>query len=200
MEEIDLDALQKKVKKRLTAKRYHHTQGVRYTAAALAMRYGVDIRAASVGGILHDCAKCLSEEKMISECRKHHIAISEAEEASPYLLHAKLGAWYSKEKYGIEDREILQAIRYHTTGRPGMSVLEKIIFTADYIEPGRKMIPNLPAVRQMTFCNLDEAVCMILRDTLKYLKHSGKEIDPFSIACWEYYEKICRPATRNTEA
>lgn len=182
---LPIDNLQKEVKKHMTGKRYRHSVGVRYTAAALAMRYREDIVLASTAGILHDCAKCLSEEELLLECKKHNIACTK-----PYLLHAELGACYAREKYGIKQKEILLAIRYHTTGRPAMSPQEKILFTADYIEPGRKWIPNLTEIRQMAFINLEEAVYMILDNTLSHLKADvNKEIDEHSIEAHRYYQE-----------
>ncbi len=199
MDKIDIEELQKKMKKRLPRKRYQHTQGVRYTAAALAMRYGADIQAASIAGLLHDCAKYLSEEEILEECKRYQIPCSGTEREKPYLLHAKLGACYARQKYKIDREDILLAIQYHTTGRPGMSLLEKIIFTADYIEPGRKPLPGLPAIRQMAFCDLDEAVYMILRDTLDYLEHSDRVIDDTSRQSFDYYQKL-RTAANGPEA
>jgi predicted HD superfamily hydrolase involved in NAD metabolism len=82
------------------------------------------------------------------------------------LLHAKVGSFLAKEKYGIEDEDVLNAIRYHTTGRPCMSTLEKILYIADYIEPGRKHASNLLQIRRMAFQDLDKTLFKILEDTL----------------------------------
>ena len=164
-----LKKLKKAMKKEQDAKRFEHTIGVEYTAAALAMRYDCDIRKAQAAGLLHDCAKCLTDEKRLSICEKNGIPITEAERRSPFLLHAKVGAYLAKEKYGITNQDILNAIQNHTTGRRGMSLLEKIIFVADYIEPGRKQAPNLAEIRKLAFVNLDSALLTILEDTLTYL-------------------------------
>ena len=129
------------------AKRFEHTLGVEYTAAALAMRYGEDIRNARTAGLLHDCAKCLSDKKRLSICRKNKIPMTELEKKNPFLLHGKVGAYLAKQKYGIKNQDVLNAIRNHTTGRQGMSLLEKIVFIADYIEPCRKHAPNLAETR-----------------------------------------------------
>ena len=171
------------------AKRFEHTLGVEYTAAALAMRYGCDIVNAQVAGLLHDCAKCLSDERRIAICEKNHIPITALEKRNPFLLHAKVGAYLAKKKYGVKDPDILNAIRNHTTGRQGMSLLEKIVFIADYIEPGRKHAPNLEEVRRLAFTDLDAALLKILGDTLNYLKTSGGDIDPMTEQTWRYYEE-----------
>lgn len=184
-----LRKIRKAVEKVQDAKRFEHTQGVEYTAAALAMRYGIDIDSARAAGLLHDCAKCLSDEKRLSICKKNHIQVTEVERKNPFLLHAKVGAYLAREKYGIKDPDILNAIQNHTTGRKNMSLLEKIIFVADYIEPGRKHAPDLAVVRKLAFIDIDRALLKILRDTLQYLKTSGGDIDPMTEETWRYYSQ-----------
>lgn len=169
------------------AKRFEHTLGVEYTAAALAMRYDCDVKSAQIAGLLHDCAKCLTDEKRLSICEKNDIPIQKLERRNPFLLHAKVGAYLAREKYGVKDADILNAIRSHTTGRQGMSLLEKIVFVADYIEPGRKSAPNLAEIRKLAFIDLDKAFLRILEDTLKYLKDCGGEVDPMTEETWRYY-------------
>ena len=114
----------------LNSRRYQHTLGVSYTAASLAMCYGCNIEKARIAGLLHDCAKCLSDTELLQTAREHELPISESEEADPYLLHGKVGAYFAENKYGITDPDILSAIVFHTTGRPNMTLLEEIIFVA----------------------------------------------------------------------
>lgn len=183
-----LRELEKKVKKVQDAKRFEHTLGVEFIAAALAMRYGGSVMDAQIAGVLHDCAKCLSDEKRLKICDKHGIPVSEVERRNPFLLHAKAGAYLAEEKYKIRNRpEIVNAIRYHTTGREDMGLLEKIVFVADYIEPGRRHAPNLPEVRRLAFEDLDTAVLRILKDMLEHLKKSGGEIDTMTETAYRYY-------------
>jgi len=189
MSKTDIIKLKKAVKKVQDAKRFEHTLGVAYTAAALAMRYEEDISKAQVAGILHDCAKCMKDEELLAICKKGNIPISEIERRNPFLLHAKAGTVLAKEVYDVEDSDILNAIYNHTTGRPQMSLLEKIIFIADYMEPGRKNAPNLVQIRKMAFIDLDKTLCKILQDTLNYLKESDGEIDPATEITWNYYCK-----------
>ncbi len=184
-----LKKIRKAVEKVQDAKRFEHTLGVEYTAAALAMRYECDINDARTAGLLHDCAKCFSDEKRLSICRKNHIKVTEVERKNPFLLHAKVGAYLAREKYGIKEPDILNAIQNHTTGRRNMSLLEKIIFVADYIEPGRKHAPNLTETRKLAFIDIDRALVTILKDTLEYLKRSGGEIDPMTEETWRYYSQ-----------
>lgn len=188
---IDFVRMQEDLRADLTKKRYIHSLGVAYTAAALAMKYGYDVHMAEVAGLLHDCAKCYSDTKLLEKAKKYGLKISEVEENNPYLLHAKIGAFVAKKKYKIEEIEILDAISYHTTGKPNMNVLEKIIFVSDYIEPNRKIIPRLTSIRKMAFENLDYAVYMILDSTLSYLKKENeKEIDSMTIESYEFYKKM----------
>ena len=177
----------KTLRKYLDRDRFEHSEGVMYTAAALAMRYGEDLEKAQIAGILHDCAKCMPDSKKLKICEKNHIEITEAEKMSPFLLHAKVGAYIAKTKYDIEDTEILDAIACHTTGKPAMTLLEKIIYISDYIEPMRNKASNLEEVRKMAFVDLDEALFKILSDTLVYLEKSSKKMDPMTMQTYEYY-------------
>ncbi len=184
---ISCKALRKQMEKVQDEKRYEHTLGVAFTAASLAMRYGADVKQAQVAGLLHDCAKCMTNEERLSICKKNKLEVTPVEKANPFLLHAKVGAFLAKEKYGIQDEEILSAVRCHTTGRPNMTLLEKIVFTADYIEPSRKTAPNLDEVRTMAFQNLDIALCKILSDTLNYLDTVDQEIDPMTKETYHFF-------------
>lgn len=172
------------------AKRFAHTLGVEFTAAALAMKYQADVTDAQIAGLLHDCAKCLTDEKRVSICEKHQIPMTDIERRNPFLLHAKVGEYLAREKYGITNPDILNAIRFHTTGRENMSLLERIVFVADYIEPGRRQAPNLTEIRQLAFTDLDAAMLKILEDTLSYLKATGGELDPMTEITYEYCRRM----------
>ena len=193
--------LRKEMEKTLEPKRYEHTLGVAYTAATLAMVHGADMEKALTAGMLHDCAKCLSHHKQVQICEKKRLKLSEMEasEDSP-LIHAKAGSILAYEEYGVTDEDILNAISYHTTGRPHMSILEKIIYIADYIEPGRKhakrttdasdtYLQSLAATRKLAYMDLDETLCRILSDTLTYLFQKAGKIDSMTMETYEYYRK-----------
>lgn len=188
MKESDISKIRKSMKKKLDEKRYEHTLGVAYTAAALAMRYGEDMNNALVAGLLHDCAKCMTNEKRLSICEKHNIPITKAEEKNPFLLHARVGSFLAMKKYGVTDKDVINAILNHTTGRPGMSLLEKIIWLADYIEPGRKHAPNLEQIRRVAFEDLDKALLMALEDTLDYLNSGKMEVDSMTQKTYDFYK------------
>lgn len=188
MKSSDISKLRKAMEKELEPKRYEHTLGVAYTAANLAMVHGEDVEKALTAGMLHDCAKCMSFEKQLSVCTKNHVKLSEAEamEDSP-LIHAKAGSVLANTKYGVTDEDILNAIRYHTTGRPDMSLLEKIVYIADYIEPGRKHAENLTQVRRLAYKDLDDCMRKILGDTLEYLANKGGRTDTMTQRTYEFY-------------
>ena len=182
--------LRKKVKDVMTKARYEHTLGVEFTAASLAMRYEIDIDKAEIAGLLHDCAKCIDDEDKFDDCKKYKIELTDVEKRNPFLIHSKLGAVYANKLYGIDDEEIIAAIRFHTTGKPDMTMLEKIIFIADYIEPGRDKAPNLQEIRKMSFVDIDEAMYMILKDTLEYLESGEGEKDELTKETFLFYKNI----------
>lgn len=180
--------IRRKMMTELDKDRYEHTLGVMYTAASLAMLYDEDIEKALIAGLLHDCAKCLSGDTKIKLCKKYHLNVSEVEKENPSLLHAKLGAFLAAKKYHIKDKDIINAIASHTTGCPHMSLLDKIIYIADYIEPGRKELPNMAEVRKLAFTDIDACLYRILEDSLEYLAGRNVPIDPMTEKTYLYYK------------
>lgn len=189
--DYDIYDLEHELTKVLTEKRLFHSFGVQGISFALAIRHGCDTSKANVAGLLHDCAKCMEDTDILMECDKYKIPVKEVERRNPYLLHGKLGAYYAEHKYGITDFDTLSAITYHTTGKPDMNLLEKIVFTADYIEPNRSSnrIPGLDAIRELAFTDLNKAVYQILFNTLNYLENQQQEIDNLTIEAYDYYKK-----------
>lgn len=186
--ELSLKKLRKAIRKEQNAKRYEHTLGVEYTAAALAMRYGANVQDAVLAGLLHDCAKCMSDDKLLKICEKQGIPVTETERQLPFLLHGKVGGFLAEERYGIRNHDVINAILYHTMGRKDMSLLEKIVFVADYIEPGRNRAPHLGELRELAFQDLDKALLQILEQTLSHLKSNGWTIDSRTVETWNYYK------------
>ena len=182
--------IQEKLKHLLKPGRYEHTIGVMHTAAALAMCWGGDVSNALTAGLLHDCGKFGSDEEQVKRCQEYGVSLTDSEIRVPALVHAKLGAYYAEKEYQITDRRILDAIRFHTTGRADMTLLEKIVFLADYIEPHRREIPGLNEIRAMAFHNIDKAVCMAAYNTIHYLESIGQEIEPATIETYEYYRQF----------
>ena len=127
---------------------------------------------------------------MIAICERNFIELNELEKKKNSLLHSKAGACLAYEKYGIKDKEILDAIKYHTTGKPDMSLIEKIIFVSDFIEPGRTHSEKLPMYRMIAMADIN-LVCMnILKDTLDYLKSLNEEIDPLTEETYAFYKNL----------
>ena len=192
MKQYNITKIQKKLRKELDDDRYRHTLGVMYTSAALDMRYGADLMKAQIAGLLHDCAKCIPNDKKLKLCDKYGIPVTKVENAAPFLLHSKLGAYLAKTKYGVEDEEILEAIVWHTTGKPAMTLLEEIVFLADYIEPMRWKAENLAQIREAAFVDIHRAVYMTLHDTLRYLSRGSGKVDEMTKEACQYYETLCQ--------
>lgn len=181
--------IRKSVKNRLDPERYEHTLGVAYTASALAMRYEYDIYTAQLAGLLHDCAKCIPDSKKLLLCEKHNISLTDVEKRNPALIHAKLGAFLAMHKYHVTNMDVINSILNHTTGRPCMTMLDKIIYVADYIEPCRDKAPELAYIRKLAFTDIDEALYEILKATLEHISETGTEADPMTQKAFEYYHR-----------
>lgn len=136
-------------------------------------------------------------KKKYELCEKYKITLSDAEKRNPSLIHAKLGVYIARDKYGIKDRDILDAIRWHTTGKGDMTTLEKIVFIADYIEPGRTKQKNLALIRKMAFVDLDETMYLITRDTLEYLSKSPGTIDQNTQEAYDFYTDVHNKRTED---
>ena len=153
---------------RLSERRFQHSLNVAELAAELAVSFGVDSKKAFLVGILHDYAKDLTADELLLIAEDNRLIGNEVERQAPDLLHAPVGALLLEKELGIKDSEILEAVRVHTLGSENMSILDKIIFLADMIEPSRKAYPDLERLRQLTRCSLDEAMLLGLESTIRY--------------------------------
>lgn len=189
---MELEQIKDSIKMLLKPSRYLHSIGVEEVACDLAAIYGYDIERAGMAGILHDCAKNLTDTELLEECERYRLPVTDVERECPFLLHAKVGAFYARVKYGIEDDEVLDSITYHTTGRPAMTLLERIIFTADYIEPYRKPLPKIDEIRKAVYFDLDYGVLLILKNMLDYLKETDTVIDTLTVDTYNYYKTILK--------
>lgn len=182
----DINFIKSDLKEKLPYKRYEHTLGVSYTAAALAMCYGEDIIKAELAGLLHDCAKRFKSAALKEMMRGFNdpyvdkAYVKEVADRAPQILHAIYGPYLAKKDYNIDDEEVLSAIRWHTTGKKNMSMLEKIVFVADYIEPNRSEIPDLDKIRVMAFKDISHTVKEIANATIGYLKGQNVYVDRFT--------------------
>ncbi len=161
------------LKKNLNKQRFEHSLRVRDTSIELAKHYGADIYKAKLAGLVHDCAKNMKDEEIINIIEKYGYNIQGIYKRTPNLMHGLAGALIAKHTMGIDDEDLLNAISYHTTGRNNMSILEKIIYIADYIEPMRNF-PGVDELRELSSSNLDEALLLSFDNTIKYVITKGQ--------------------------
>ncbi|WYP27900.1 bis(5'-nucleosyl)-tetraphosphatase (symmetrical) YqeK [Alkalihalobacillus sp. FSL W8-0930] len=175
------------VKPHLTESRYIHTIGVMETAVVLARRFGADAKKAETAAIFHDYAK-YRDKKEMTTLVKEKLECTDILDYSEELLHAPCGAYFVEHEIGITDKGILEAIASHTTGHANMSLLEKVIFLADYIEPNRKF-PGVEEVRELSKTSLDLAILQMLENTITFLVSKRQTLYPLTL---ETYNEFVR--------
>ena len=158
----------------LKPKRMPHVLGTEQEAIRLAERYGADVEKARVAALLHDCTKKLNMEEQLALCSHYGIALDELEQKALKLLHAKTGAALARDVFGV-DEEIYHAIWWHTTGRAGMTLLEKVIYLADYIEPSRNF-PGVDRLRSVCYEDLDKGLLLGLEMTVQEMQEMGNPV------------------------
>lgn len=179
--------INKKLHYMLSPKRFLHTQGVAEESVKLAKKYGADTKKAYLAGLLHDCAKDYPSDEKLKMCQKYGIELDEILTEQPDLTHAFLGAEVARDVFKITDEEILGAIRFHTTGRPNMTLLEKIVYLADFFEPSRKYFDGINEIKELAYTDPDLAVAFSLDHTIKYNKKKNRVIHPLSVQALEFY-------------
>lgn len=160
--------------------RYVHSINVSETSAELARKYGADEKKAYEAGLLHDIMKNADKEETFALFEKYGVELTELEKKSPKLWHAIAGSVYCKYELEIDDEDVISAIRYHTTGRAGMTELEKVLFTADFISADRNY-NGVEEMREKAQISLDEAMTEGLRFTIDELCNALKPIHPDTI-------------------
>ena len=171
----------------LKPKRMPHVLGTEREAAFLAEKYGGDVTAARIAALLHDCTKKLDMDRQLSLCRHYGIDLDPLEQVSLKLLHSKTGAAVARDKFGVTD-EIYNAIYYHTTGKADMTLLEKIIYLADYIEPSRSF-PGVEELRAAVHEDLDRGLCQALADSIRELQGYGSPVHPNTREALSYIQR-----------
>lgn len=184
----DLDWLRERSYSYHKAKRIPHVAGCEKTALELAEKYGCDCRKAATAAILHDITKKLDYNAQLILCSKYDIICDDIEKSNDKLLHAKTGAYFSKDLFGIED-DVFSAIFWHTTGKPEMSLLEKVIYIADYIEPTRSF-PGVDSLRRAAYTDIDEAMALGLKMSLEDIISRGVVPHKNTQAAYDYYKEI----------
>lgn len=165
------------LKDRLTEKRYIHSLNVALSARELAGIYAEDEEKAYTAGLVHDCCKDMPAGLQLSYLLENNAHLTEIEISTPKLYHAMCGAYFAQKEFGIEDEDMLNAIRYHTTGRKNMSLLEKIIFIADFISAERDY-DGVDVMREKARRSLDEAIVEGLSFTIKDLTDACRLVHP----------------------
>ncbi len=184
--EMNLDEIKDDLKKSLSPKRYRHSENVAECAVRLSEIYGYDKEKAYIAGILHDCAKCLSYEEAKYYTKKYNISLDNFEIESLALSHGIIGAYIAKYKYKVRDENIINSIKYHTTGKENMDILEKIIYIADMIEDGRDF-PGVEKLRELSYNrNIDDALFVALNSTIKFVIENNQLVHPRSIDARNY--------------
>ncbi len=191
-----VDQIIEYLKNNLSEKRFLHTMGVAETAKVLADRWGVEPFRAYVAGLVHDCAKEVPFDETIRLLEESGFDLSPLEKSTPGILHAPLGAILAKEIFDIDDEEILCAVKYHTTGRENMSVLEKIIYIADFIEPNRSY-SEAEEVRTLAKIDIDKAALREADMVIKFNIAKGKMLHPDTIYTRNYLLKIINEGKQN---
>ena len=169
--------------------RYWHSVSVSLTAQNLADVYGANKDDCMVAGILHDYCKCMGINEMLLMCEKYNVELSDEDKQADGCIHGFLAAKICKDKFNIND-EVYNAIYYHTCGRPNMTILEKIIYVSDFIEPLRRFRDRVEEVRKMAYINIDKAVVLSSEMGLKHLKATNKFIHSNTQKTIEYYKKL----------
>ena len=177
----------KLVRKNLSEKRYTHTKNVKKMAVKLAKRWGADPEKAALAAILHDAAKELPKDKQLQIFAENAIIAENAPMRPTSVWHGIAAAILCETKWDVHDPEVLSAIRCHTTGKPGMSLLDKIIYMADMTSAERDY-PGVEALREEEFEDLDMALLHALKRTMDFVKEKGGRLDDQSVAA---YEDLC---------
>lgn len=187
---LDYKTMKDKLQSSLSMKRYIHTMGVVDEAVKLSKVYDVDTEKVKIAALLHDCAKDYPADMKIRLCKEFHVEIDDIMKKQTDLVHSFLGAKVAKREYNVTDHEVLDAIRYHTTGKAGMTMLDKIVFIADYIEPNRKDFDGLEEVRALAYTNIDLAVKETLEYTIEYEEQRGRILHPLTTEALEDYKNL----------
>ena len=174
------------LKENLKESRLEHTYSVKEEAAKLAAAYGADVSKAELAALFHDAYRNLPPQAM--DMYINTLGIPARYKGNPNLAHSKIAAAAMKQVYDIDDQELIDAVSYHTTGRAGMSLLEKVLFIADAIEPGRHY-PGVDEIRQAAYVDLDKACRLSLEGTVRFLKSKDAFIDQDTVDALKYLKE-----------
>ncbi|MGL4970057.1 MAG: bis(5'-nucleosyl)-tetraphosphatase (symmetrical) YqeK [Cetobacterium sp.] len=186
---MDIDFLKNEIKNTLSKKRYEHSIRVLETAITLGEIYKVDLNKVAIASLLHDYAKEFKREDLINLSKEHFSNETKEYLSNVEILHSYIGTYFASEKFNIKDPEILNAIKYHTTGRKNMSIIEKIVYLADAIEPKRDY-PYIEKIRDLSLINLDKAILLEVTKKIEYLLKENHVIHVNSIEMRNWLLKV----------
>lgn len=187
-------AMLQKLRDMLDEHRFLHSLGVRDTAEMLANCYGADVNKARLAGVLHDCAKNIPKEEAFAICKREGIVLKPVCYIEKGLVHSYLGAYIAQTEFGVTDKEVLDAIYYHTTGHENMPLLTKIVYLSDLIEPGRNM-PNVEELRHIARTDIDEALIRAINSTITHVLGKGSILDCDTVAARNFLVQEKRKQT-----
>lgn len=183
---MDYKQIENLLKEMLPEKRLKHSLNVSKCAAKLSEIYKCDKEKAEIAGLVHDCAKYFTDEQVKDCVKRFNIELDPLEVNNIALSHSIVGSHVAKELFNIEDEEIINAIKYHTTGRENMSLLEKIIYMSDLVEEGRNF-PRVEELRELTFGGkLEEALILSFNNTIKFVIDNNQLIHPRTVSARNY--------------
>ena len=183
-----MEKIRRKIRQLLDKKRYKHTLRVARVAVKLAKYWKIDIEKARIAALLHDLGRQFEEKELLGKAKEYHLKLDNYEKENPLLLHGRVAVEIAKKEYGMKKKDVLGAISLHTTGAAKMTKLEKIIYLADFIEPGRKF-RGVSKLREFAFQNLNKAVAWASKNTIKYLVKEKITIHPKTKECYFGYKE-----------
>ena len=187
---MNIHQMEEKLKNVLSQKRFDHSIGVMEVAMKMAEHFGCDVEKARLAGLLHDCAKEIDKDDAVRLCDELGIELDDEKRVQKGLIHADLGAEIMKREYGVSDKEIYNAVKYHTMGRADMTGLDKILYLADFIEPTRREFEGLEKLRSLCFSDLDEAMLFAINLSISFVTGKGKTLHEQTIKTKAYFTKL----------
>jgi predicted HD superfamily hydrolase involved in NAD metabolism len=179
----DLAEIENKLRRQLAPEDFGHCQRTAETAVGLARAHSADEQRARLAGLVHDVAKGLDDQELLRLAAEYGLAVNSVERKKPYLLHSAVGARMLVSSYGVDDRQVLQAVERHTFGAPKMSKLDKIIYLADVIEPLREF-EGLERVRRLAETDLDAGFAAAYQGQLIFVVRKGGYLHPQTLTVW----------------
>jgi predicted HD superfamily hydrolase involved in NAD metabolism len=186
--QIDINEIKKSLKKHFTKDRFEHTLSVMETAVILAERFGADLEKARIAGLLHDIAKEKTIDKLLEICNLYEYKPDEFSMNSINLLHGPVGALIIRNEYGIMDQDIFSSVFFHTTAKEDMSILDKVIYVADKIEP-LNCFDGIDIMRHEAITNIDKVLLMLIKKGIKRVLDREDIPHPNTIEAEKYYNR-----------